>query len=178
MFIQKSVLSLRLGMAVVAAGTLAAAPARAEIPSVGKVAMVDLNQVLNETHAGKRARKDLEASMKVKQQQVQKKQTKLQEDAAKAQNLKGAQLQAAAERHEQGLRELQNMMLTLEQEFAEENNKLLEKMYRNAQSIVAEMAKTDGLDLVLVRDQMTIIYTKESLDITSEVIKRYNKKHK
>ena len=34
------------------------------------------------------------------------------------------------------------------------------------------------VDLVLVRDQMTVIFTKDSFDITGEVIKRYNAKHK
>jgi Skp family chaperone for outer membrane proteins len=50
-------------------------------------------------------------------------------------------------------------------------------MYRNSQAIVAKLAKSLDLDLVLVRDQMTVIYTQGSLDITDTVIKRYDKKH-
>jgi Skp family chaperone for outer membrane proteins len=51
-------------------------------------------------------------------------------------------------------------------------------MYKNAQVIVAAMAKEQGFDLVLVRDAMTVIYARDSLDITTEVIKKYDAKHK
>ena len=70
------------------------------------------------------------------------------------------------------------MLYTLEQELGQQHNKLLEKMYQNSQAIVADIAKKRGIDLVLVRDQMTVIYTKDSLDITTEVVKVYDTKHK
>ncbi len=152
--------------------------ARAEVPAIGKVAMVDMQRVLNETNAGKRARKELEASSKAKQSKLEKKRAKIESDAAKLKSLSGAQLAAAQEKIQQESMELQSMLFTLEQELGEMHNKMLEKMYRNAQDIVAAIAKERGLDLVLVRDDMTVIYTKDSLDITDEVVQKYNKAHK
>jgi outer membrane protein len=166
-------------IAALAGGAVVAIPssARAEVPALKKVAMVDMQRVLNETTAGKSARKNLESSSKAKQQKLDKKRAKLEADAGKLRSLKGDQLMAAQEKLQQESMELQSMLYTLEQELGQQHNKLLEKMYTNAQAIVAKLAKEKGIDLVLVRDQMTIIYTKDTLDITVEVVKLYDKKH-
>lgn len=172
--------ALVLAVSLGAGGLVAAVPtqAHAEVPSVKKIAMVDMQRVLNETVAGKRARKDLESSSKAKQAKLDKKRKKLEADAAKLQEMAGQALATAQEKLQRDSMELQSMLYALEQELGEQHNQLLMKMYTNAQSIVSGIAKEDGIDLVLVRDQMTVIFTKDSFDITSEVIKRYNAKHK
>lgn len=164
-------------MAVTLASTLVSAPAAAEVPKVKKLAMVDLQRVLNETAAGKAARTKLESSSKSKQQKFDKKRKALEDEASKLGSLAGADLAAAQEKLQRESIELQNMLMALEQELAEQHDKLLEKMYSNAQEIVADMAKDKGLDLVLVRDPMTVIYAKDAFDITSEVIKAYDTKY-
>ncbi len=172
---------LTLVSALFAGGVTVLAPvsqAHAEVPAVKKIAMVDMQRVLNETVAGKRARKELESSSKAKQGKLDKKRKKLEADAAKLESMSGQQLAAAQEKLQQESMELQSMLYALEQELGEQHNKLLEKMYRNAQAIVGTMAKSDGVDLVLVRDQMTVIYAKDAFDITGAVIKKYDAKHK
>ena len=139
--------------------------------------MVDMQRVLNETKEGKKARTDLETSSKAKQEKLDKKRTKLEADAAKLGSLKGAQLTSAQEKLQQESMELQSMLMTLEQELGDMHNKTLESMYKNAQDIVTKLAKERGIDLVLVRDAMTVIYVKEGIDITDEVVKLYNKAH-
>ena len=152
--------------------------AHAEVPAVKKIAMVDMQRVLNETSAGKRARKELETSSKAKQGKLDKKRQKLEADAAKLEGMSGQSLMEAQEKLQRESMELQSMLYALEQELGEQHNKLLEKMYSNAQDIVAEMAKADGVDLVLVRDQMTVIYAQDAFDITGTVIKKYDAEHK
>ena len=60
--------SLGLSVALLAGAGVATVPAvsHAAVPAVGKLAMVDMQRVLNETSAGKKARKNLEASSKAK----------------------------------------------------------------------------------------------------------------
>ncbi len=156
---------------------LVAGPAAAEVPKVKKLAMVDMQRVLNETKAGKAARAKLEKSSKSKQAKFDKKRAALEADAQKLGTLKGQELAAAQEKLQREGMELQNMLMALEQELGDQHNKLLESMYSNAQAIVADLAKEKGLDLVLVRDPMTVIYTKDGLDITGEVVQRYDAKH-
>lgn len=159
------------------AAGLASGTAAAEVPKVKKLAMVDMQRVLNETKAGKAARTKLEKSSKSKQAKFDKKRAALEAEAGKLGTLKGQELAAAQEKLQRESIELQNMLMALEQELGEQHNKLLESMYQNAQAIVAELAKEKGLDLVLVRDPMTVIYTKDGLDITGEVVQRYDVKH-
>lgn len=173
---------LRTVLATVAIGV--AAPvllpntaAAAEVPQVKKIAMVDMQRVLNETKAGVRARNELETSSKAKQDKLDKKRKKLEADAGKLKSLTGDKLLAAQEGLQRESMELQSMMMTLEQELGEQHNKMLEKMYKNAQEIVAKLAKEKTIDLVLVRDAMTIIYAKDGLDITSDIVKLYDKAH-
>jgi outer membrane protein len=166
-----------VGAMVLLGLVFAGTPALAKIPPVRRMAVVDMQRVLNETKAGKRARKELEASSKAKQQKLDKKRAKLEADVAKLKNLKGDQLAAAQEKLQRESMELQSMLFTLQTELSGQEAKLLEKMYKNSQVIVAKLAKKLDLDLVLVRDQMTVIYTQGSLDITDTVIKRYDKKH-
>jgi outer membrane protein len=149
----------------------------AEIPAVRKLAMVDMQRVLNETKAGVRARNELETSSKAKQDKVDKKRKKLEADAGKLKSLAGDKLVAAQETLQRESMELQQMMMTLEQELGDQHNKMLEKMYKNAQEIVAKVAKEKTIDLVIVRDAMTVIYAKDGLDITSDVVKLYDAKH-
>ncbi len=171
--------TLLAGLMLASAPLVALAPATAtaEIPKVKKIAMVDMQRVINETKAGKAARNKLEKSSKTKQAKFDKKRAALESEAAKLGSLSGQKLAAAQEKLQRESMELQNMLMALEQELADQQNKLLEKMYKNSKEIVAALAKEKGLDLVLVRDPMTVIYAKDGLDLTTEVVKRYNTKY-
>lgn len=154
------------------------AMARAEVPTIKKITVVDIQRVLNDTKAGQKARKELESSSKVKQEKLDKKRAKLEADAGKLKSLSGEGLARAQEQLQKESIELQSMLMTLEQELGDQHNKLLEKMYKNAQEIVTKIAKERSIDLVLVKDAMTIIYTKDGLDITDEIVKLYDVKYK
>ncbi len=176
----RPVRTLLAGLMLVAAPasvSLHATDANAEVPKVKKIAMVDMQRVLNETKAGKSARTKLEKSSKVKQGKFDKKRAALESEAAKLGTLSGAELAAAQEKLQRESIELQNTLMAYERDIGEEHNKLLEKMYKNSQAIVASMAKEKGLDLVLVRDPMTVLYAKDGFDVTGDVIKRYDTKH-
>lgn len=150
----------------------------AAIPEIGKVAVVDMQRILNETAAGKQARQDLETSSAAKQKKLDKRRQKLEEDQGKLASLQGDALLEAQEKLQRDLYELQSMYMTLQQELAEQEARTLEKMYANCQELAKELAKDFSLDLVLIRDQSTILYVASGVDLTDEVIKRYDKKYK
>jgi outer membrane protein len=150
----------------------------AAVPEIGKVAVVDMQRILNETAAGKQARQDLETSSTAKQKKLDKRRQKLEEDQGKLANLKGDALYEAQEKLQRDYLELQSMYMTLQQELAEQEARTLEKMYANCQELAKELAKDFGLDLVLIRDQSTVLYVASGVDLTQEVIKRYDKKYK
>lgn len=157
---------------------LVSAPAtvHAAVPEIGKIAVVDMQRVLNETAAGKQARKDLESASSAKQKKLDKLQKKFEEGQAKLAELKGDALLAAQEKLQADYYELQSMYMTLQQELAEQESRTLEKMYGNCQTLAKDMSKELGLDLVLIRDQSTVLFVADGVDITDDVIKRYDKK--
>ncbi len=152
------------------------ATVHAAVPEIGKIAVVDMQRVLNETSAGKQARKDLESASSAKQKKLDKLQKKFEEGQAKLAELKGEALLAAQEKLQADYLELQSMYMTLQQELAEQESRTLEKMYGNCQTLAKDMAKELGLDLVLIRDQSTVLFVADGVDVTDDVIKRYDKK--
>ena len=72
--------------------TVPAIASAADVPAIKKIAMVDMQRVLNDTKAGQKARKDLEGSSKVKQEKLDKKRQKLESDAGKLKSLSGESL--------------------------------------------------------------------------------------
>lgn len=158
---------------------LAVAPAtvHAAVPEIGKIAVVDMQRVLNETAAGKQARKDLESASSAKQKKLDKLQKKFEEGQAKLGELQGDALLAAQEKLQADYYELQSMYMTLQQELAEQESRTLEKMYGNCQTLAKDLSKELGLDLVLIRDQSTVLFVADGVDITDDIIKRYDKKY-
>jgi outer membrane protein len=168
-----------LSTAIFAGGVIAApSVAAAAVPDIGKVAVVDMQRVLNETAAGKKARKDLETSSVAKQKKLDKRRKKLESDQAKLASLEGQALMQAQEKLQADYYELQSMYMTLQQELAEQETRTLEKMYVNCQSLAKFLSKDLKLDLVLIRDQSTVLYAAGGVDVTNEVIKRYDAKYK
>lgn len=152
--------------------------AHAAVPEIGKIAVVDMQRVLNETAAGKAARKDLETASSAKQKKLDKLQKKFEAGQADLAKLQGAALNEAQEKLQADYYELQSMYMTLQQELAEQESRTLEKMYGNCQTLAKDMAKELALDLVLIRDQSTVLFAADGIDLTDEVIKRYDKKFK
>ncbi len=171
--------SLTLGLALlVAPAAMLVAPSPAACaPKAEHIALVDMQRVINETKAGKAGRAKLENSSKSKQAKFDKQRSALEAEAAKLGSLSGVELAAAQEKLQRESIELQNMLMQLEQELGEQHDALLQKMYVNAQGIVAGIAQSEDLDIVLIRDPMTVIFAKDAFDITAQVIAEYDRKH-
>ncbi len=150
----------------------------ASTPGVEKLAMVDLQRVLGETKHGKRSKRKLELELKAKQQELDKTRAQLEAEVAKLQRLSGAALQKGQQRLQQESVQWQQEAMKFEADLSQQEAAMLDEIYGNVAAIVKKIAKEQAIDLVLVRDQMTVLYVESSLDITPEVIKRYEKVHK
>ncbi len=164
---------------IACAGMVLAPPSIAEaaVPQVRKIATVDMQRVLNETKHGKKERKKLEASSKAKQQKLDQKRRTLEADQAKLAKLKGQELAKAQEKLQQQALELQQIYMTMQQELAESEGRVLEDIYKKSQGIINKLATEKGLDLVIVADPSVLIYQKKGIDITADLVKRYNVAH-
>ncbi len=151
--------------------------ARAKIPSVEKIAIVDLQKVLQGTRQGKAARRKMERSAAAKQKKLDKMQKDLEGKVKAAAKLSGPERAKAEQRLQQSYVEMQQMAFSLQQDLSAQESKLLSEMYRKIQAIVAKIARKRGIDLVLVRDPGTVVFAKDAYDITRDIIEAYDAAH-
>lgn len=153
------------------------APVQAAMPKVRGVAVVDMQKVLMETKQGQAARKKLEESSKAKQDKLDAKRKKLEADQGKLKNLAPDKLAAAEEALQKEYMEMQQIYMTMQQELAQQEGRVLEDIYKNCQTIIDKIAAEMELDLVLLRDESTVLYVQPGLDVTDTLVKRYNAKY-
>jgi len=168
---------LLAGAAIFPAAEAVAAPAS----PLDKLGLVDLQRCILETVAGTRAKKDLEAAFAKGQAQLDKKTKDLQKKAedlrAKAAMLSQDEIVKRQQELMQKDQELQQLYGQLQEDIATKEAQLTEKIYKNVAAIVKDVAAEEGLQLVLVRSQATVLYANPKLDLTNRVIVAYDKKH-
>jgi outer membrane protein len=161
---------------------LSAAQAEAAVPETKKIALVDLQRVLLETSQGKSAKADLEKAVTKSTAKLERKAADLQKQyedlKAKATLLSEAELYKRQQDLMTAEQELQQLYTEAQEDLAKKEGLLMEKIYKNASTIVTQLAKDEGLQIVLVRSELTVLYANPQLDITNKVIVAYDKQFK
>ena len=169
--------------AMIGAGlTLGASPADAAVPDTKKIALVDLQRVLMETSQGKTAKADLEKAVAKSSAKLERKAADLQKSyedlQAKASLLSEEQLYKRQQDLMMAEQELQKLYQESQEDLAKKEGLLMEKIYKNASTVVTQMAKDENIQIVMVRSELTVLYANPQLDITNKVIVAYDKQFK
>jgi outer membrane protein len=161
--------------ALLAAALLAPAAARAADLKIG---YVDLQRAVSEVEEGKTARAQLK-------KEFDEKQKKLDEKEAELKRLQGefekqavvlseqAKKEKAAEL-ERKFGEAQALLRQLQQELGGRERELMSALFDKMGQIVKEIAESEGLTYVLEKNQAGILYAPSSLDVTNELVRKYN----
>jgi outer membrane protein len=145
-----------------------------------KVAVVDVDQAINSTDQGKKAREELQKKQKEAEAQlkplldkgkalaseIQEKRFVLSEDALRQKQLDLAEIQS----------DLRAKGAELEGQFKVDYERIVGPLRSKLLEIITEVGKEQGYTLVLERATPGLIYAKEALDITDLVVQRFNKK--
>ena len=163
---------------VVAAGLLAfAGTAMAEEI---KIAVVDLDQAINATDQGKKAREELQGKQKQAEGQLKPMYEKGKALAEEIQSKRFVLSEDALRKKQLDLADIQNDLKSkgaeLEGQFKIDYERLVGPLRDKLLGILTEFGKEQGYTLILERNTPGVIYSKEALDITDEVVKRFNKK--
>ncbi len=150
------------------------APAATSAPSGSfKIGYVDLQRTLNETGAGKAARKKLEADKDAKQKELDKKQKELQKLAEDLEKQQAVLKPEVLNKKRQELQEkyvaLQQTYLQLQQDLAKNEAKLVREIFNKASPAIQKIAKDEGFSMIV--DQSAILWAGQGLDITDKVNK-------
>ncbi len=146
------------------------------------IAIVDVQRCLMETKEGKRAKKNLEKSFAKGQQKLEAKAAAVEKQftdlQAKASMLSQSELQKRQNEVLTAQAELEQLSMELQEEVMRKEAQLTDKIYKNVAAIVEQIALEEGVQVVLVKSEMTVLWASPKLDLTNRVIVRYDKEHK
>ena len=169
-------MNTRLPKILLLALALAPALARAE----QKLGYVDLQRALNEVEEGKVARAGLKKDFDEKQKQLDAKKAefdKLQADLEKqAVVMSDAAKKEKAGELDRRARELQGLFVSLQKDLSDREREATKGIFERMGALVREIALEKGYTIVLEKSA-GIVYAPPSLDLTDELIGRYNERH-
>lgn len=145
-----------------------------------KIGVVDVDQAINSTEEGKAAREEFARKRREADAEVQPLADRFQ---ALQEELKGKKYVLSDEAlfdKQVELAELQNRienkLKELEGQLKIDQGRLEAPLRAKLLGIVEEIGKEQGFTLIMRRDTPGVMYTREAIDITDEVVKRFDKK--
>lgn len=145
-----------------------------------KIGYVNMRRALNECKAGKEAKDTLEKSIKDKQDTLDKEKTTLEEMQAdfekKASLLSEKAKQEKQEEFQKKLQEYQKLLADAQKDINQKEAEVTKKIIDEMRDLVAEIGKKEGYTLIFEETEISVLFAKEGLDLTDEVIKKYDAK--
>jgi outer membrane protein len=145
-----------------------------------KVGFIDIQRVISESQAGKRAKERFQAQVKKAESDVIKERQDLEKLKAdldkKGPLLKDEERRNLEADYQRRSVNLQRSMTDHQQELQQRNNEMMSDILKELEQIVNEIGKADKFTLILERSQ--ILYSDQGIDITSKVIETYNSRMK
>lgn len=143
-----------------------------------KIAYVDLQRALLEVEDGKKAKAQLKKEFDQKQKELDKKQAdvkKMKDDLeAGAMMMTEETRQQKAMELQKQMYELQQLYLTLQGDLSQKEAEATKKIFDRMGKIIEQIGKEKKYELILERTESSVLWALPEMDITSELIKRYN----
>ena len=172
-----------MGLSVVAVMSLALSGCAGSGARIeGKIGVIDMQRLLNETNAGKKVRDNLADFAKNRQALVgleEKELRRMEEDLVKqASVLSPAAKREREEQFRRRMQEYQQKVAELNREIQEKQRDVLEEFRNKVELVVTKVAKRLGLQVVVDKSKGgSTIYHEDSLDISGQVIEEFAREH-
>ena len=144
--------------------------------TVGKIGIVDLSRAVNESEQGKKAKGELEAVVKKKQEALDEKGTALEKLKTEIEKQGSVMSAEARKKKEDDLerltREYQRALTDSQTEVRQKESELTGNIVKELRRIINDVAKDEKYDLVLDNNPALVAYVNKGIDITDEVIKK------
>ena len=136
-----------------------------------KIGVIDIDNTLSTTPAGKRANDAFEKTRKGKQAELDKHQAELKQAEVDLEKqkavLKPEMYQKKREELEKKFVELQQTYVKLERDLAGERTKLIQDLLKQAGPKIEEIAKAEGVNLIV--DREAVVWADKSIDLTEKL---------
>ena len=167
-----------LAVAATIAALVHAVPARAE----QKIGLVDLQRALNEVDEGKAAKARLKTEFDQKQKVLDDKQAEFQKLRTDFEKQASVLAETARREREEDLNrrmmDLQSTFAQLQRELSDREREVTRGIFDRMAAIVRELAEKEGFSIVLERNDAGVVFAPPSIDLTNELVRTYNARHK
>jgi outer membrane protein len=147
-----------------------------------KIAYVDIQRAVNESNAGKDAKKLITRDVEKFQHQIAEKQKELQtmkESFEKQALMLNPDARANKEKEYQNkLREFQRWGEDTQNEINQKRIEMERKISLSLQKVIQKVGADEGYTLILEKNENIVLYVAKALDITDRVIKTYDAQKK
>ncbi len=169
-----NVLALALG--------ILATTAHAEDTANTKIATVDMQKALQTVDAGKKAKGQLEKEFNTKKKMLDDEQSAIVKLEAEFKKQTMVLNDEAKEKKFQELQErkmkFQQQLMRSQTEIQQKEGELTAPIVKSLKEMVKEIAAKKNYQMVLDRNEQTVIFSQEKDDLTADLVKAYNAKNK
>jgi len=144
-----------------------------------RLAVVDVQEIIDSIEEGKQTKTDLEKEQKQKMNIVEEKKKeimKMQQDMEKQRLILSQEALMEKQKQLDGkMREAQTAYMSATEDFSKKYAETLQQLYNKIQSVVAKIAKESDYSMVLEKgDGRGVIFSKNTFDVTKKVVDTYN----
>lgn len=147
---------------------------------VAKIGVIDFQKILTESSAGKQAQKEisekgaeLKAKLEEMKNEVEEMNLTLERESLVMSNDKKAE-----KRREMRIKinDFKQKQVEFENEFKAMESRIVMSIQKDVRAIAQEMGTEQGFLLILMKEAAGIVYSPDHVNITDQVIEKYNKK--
>jgi outer membrane protein len=151
-------------------------PASAPAADTAKFGAIDIQKVLNESEAGKKAKSDLESLIKSKQANIDEKGRaidKLKSDMEKQSSILSEDARKKKEDElERMVRVYQHLVQDSQAELKKKESELTDGILKQIRDMVDKIGEEEGYTIIF--EKGTVLYSSKGIDITEDVLKRFD----
>ena len=167
----------RVGWVVlVTAAVLLGGVARAAEPV--KIGVVDLQRCLNETRMGRKYKAEFTAEADRRKAELEKEEATLKtlrEEIEKQGLVLSETARAEKERqYKERLAAFKKRFQESQQALQRKDQELTRRILKDLQGVIRKLGETEGYTLILERQEGGVLFAPEAVDVTDEVIRRYD----
>ena len=143
-----------------------------------KIGYVDLQEALNTSEAGKKAKEMMKSDVDVLQKDIDKKKAELDKMSAELEKqayLLSEDTKVKKEKEfQEKAKELQRFFQDAQERLQEKDQQFMRKIVTELREIIFTIGQEKGYSMILEQGEINILYADKTMDLTSEVVRRYN----
>ncbi len=143
-----------------------------------KVAFVDLQRAMNEVADGRQAKAKLKKEFDSRQKQLDERQEELKQMQADLQARGDAMSEDARHKAQsemdQKLMDVSKLYAQLQKELTQKEHDATKGIFAKMSNLIRTIAEAEGVAMVFEKTDSALMYAQPSLDLTNELIRRYN----